>query len=463
MVEWWLRHRVVGLSLRAMSSSARGITGSRSGVPAFLKSPPHIVCLVTQLAVIAASIVALWFWLPDTIDSWNEQRASDFPNFNGAARLAREGLGDRLYDRSREQDDELQKFCGIPDDFLDEQLTFTGPGDACRALSGNFRSPPSLILFYLPGSFLSAEDAYHATFIVLAVCSLALAAWVASAFQSWPARIAVFLGILALPILQLGLRLSQPSAVYALAILGGFAFDARRMPGPAGLCFALLSLKPQFLVLPLIYLAYRGSYRTVGWSVGISAALFVGGALLIGPETLVDYVQLNINLLRHGPHPLQQAWMYNWQGFALALTGEPQRTASTLLAISTLLLLGVAWLRNPGPSAALTVAVGVLAVPYVLFYDWVLLAPAAALAAGCLVGQPARAWLGGVMLVVWAAIWATHQSLPFFGSHTGELPDGEIYWSTLSLALALIVAAVLFERSAARPAVRQEPVLAASD
>jgi hypothetical protein len=446
-----------------MSSSPGGVTGNQSGLPVSLKSPAHVFIVLAQLAVIAASIVALWFWVPDTIDSWNEQRASDFPNFNGAALLTREGLGDRLYDRSPERDDELQQFCEVPRQILEEQLTFVGPGDACRALSGNFRSPPSLILFYLPGSFLSPDDAYHATFVVLAIASIALAAWAASTFQSWPARVAVFLAILAMPILQLALRLSQPSAIYALALLAGVAFDSRRMSAPAGICFALLSLKPQFLLLPLIYLAFRGSTRTVAWTVGISASLFLAGLLAIGPATLASYVQLNIDLLRDGPHPLQQAWMYNWQGFALALTGEPQRTAAALLSVATLLLLAVAWLRNRQTSWALTVAAGVLAVPYVLFYDWVMLASAAALASLLLAAERARQWLGAAMLLVWGGIWLTHQSLPFFGTRSGSLPEGEVYWSTLSLALAMVVTAIVVERFSPRTEPQREPILAGSD
>ncbi|HEX5939830.1 MAG TPA: glycosyltransferase family 87 protein [Dehalococcoidia bacterium] len=434
-----------------------------SASPSWLANARHNyqrpALLVVQAAVIVASLIALWYWLPDTFDSWNNERASDFPNFNGSALLVREGFGDRIYDRTPARDEELLEFCNIPDELADASLTFTGPNDACRALDGNFRSPPSIIFLYLPGSFLPGDGAYHAAFIVIALATVALATWTAAYFDSWPARLAVFLAVLALPITQLALRLSQPAALYGLAMLAGFTFHARRMPVPAALCFSFLSLKPQFLVLPLLYLLYRRSWRTALWTACLSIAGFLAGAALVGPTATWNLVELTYDLTIDGPHPLQQAWMYNWQGFALALAGEPLRTAATLLSISSLMLVAVACVRRPAASAALVIAASVLVVPYVLFYDWLILCGAAAIAMAYFSATEGRNWLGVLFLFVWVGVWATHESLPLFGSQAGDLPESEVYWSTVSLVIAMVGYAILSEvlgRTADRPGARRE-------
>jgi Glycosyltransferase family 87 len=437
--------------LPAMPDWPGRIDSSEGRVLRPFKGRARQLILLVQLGVVALSAFAIWSWVPDTLDSLDKQSASDFPNFNGAALLVREGFGDELYDRTPEPGADLVRYCDAPPEAFPDALTFAGPADACRALKGNFRSPPSVLFLYIPLSYAGHDLAYEIAFFVLAAASIALAAWTASYFSSWPARLAVALAILALPILQLALRLSQPSAIYALALLAGFILDRRKRPTLAGAAFAIVSMKPQFLVLPMVLLAVNGSTRTVVWTAIFSSAAFLAGAALVGPQAMIHYFELNFELLTDGPALLQEAWMYNWQGFALALTGEPQRLPAAMLSLATLLALGVVWMRRLPGIPAITIATSLLAAPYVLFYDWIILAAAGALAACALTEWRQRVWLGVIMLLVAGGVWATQDDLPVFGNRSGGIPSGVIYWSTASLALALMVAAVAFEAFRATP------------
>jgi Glycosyltransferase family 87 len=231
-------------------------------------------------------------------------------------------------------------------------------------------------------------------------------------------------------------------------VLTGFMLERRGKHVPAAVAFALLSFKPQFLILPLLALLYLRSWRTAAWTAGLSVALILAGFALVGPEVAVNYVELNIDLLQDGPAPITTAWMYNWEGFLFALSGEAQELLSRLLSLATLLIAVSLVLGRRDLTATLAVAVTALAAPYVLFYDWTLLVASAALAAVVLT-LPRERWLASALMFgVWCAIWATHDSLPIFGTQSGELPDGTVYWSTLALGMALVVIVAAFHRPA---------------
>ncbi|MPZ22302.1 MAG: DUF2029 domain-containing protein [Dehalococcoidia bacterium] len=436
--------------METTGTSPEEVGGSASGAPE--TATPGWLSLVqpaVQVAVIIAALVALVMWLPDTLDSWDNELESDFPNFNGAALLVREGLGGQLYaERPDFGDRELREYCDIAQPGA--SAGGGGPHFACRALLGNFRSPPSLIVAYLPISFLPGDTPYHVSFALCAMGALALAALPLRHLQSRLSQAAFFLGVLSLPILQLSVRLSQPSVLYALAAYGGFMLNARGQPALAGAAFAVLSFKPQFLILPLAFLCYTRAWATAAWTAGVSGALLITGAALVGPEAVGNYVDLNLELLERGPVALQQAWMYNWEGFLRVLTGGPQQLIARLLGLATLVVLVSLWVRRPDIAPAASIAASVLAMPYALFYDWTLLAAAAGLAVAALAVPQERAFAGGLMVMVWAAIWATQPSLPLFGTGGTTLPDGTIYWSTLSLALALILALASYAPGVAR-------------
>ncbi|MEX2237140.1 MAG: glycosyltransferase family 87 protein [Dehalococcoidia bacterium] len=405
------------------------------------------LALAAQIALVVASLILLVRWLPDTLGRWDNEEDSDFPNFNGAAVLVREGHGDKLYDEDVLPND--LEYCRGRFEGEGEFSAGGGPHNACRALAANFRSPPSILLVYLPLSLLPGKAPYIVSFLFCVAGALALAAYPTRYLAAPLPRLAFFLAVLSLPIVHFAVRFSQPSMLYALALLAGFVLQRRGNHVAAAVAFSVLGFKPQFLVLPLALLAYWRDWKTVGWTVGIVVAALLAGFVIVGPDAAVNYVEFNLKLLQGGPDSpfvrpgwvFQQNLMYNWDGFLRALTGEGQSLIARLLTLSTLLFLVNAWARERNFAPAATVAVSLLATPYVLFYDWTIAAAALALFF-FLIKDPRQRLLGGGLAIgVWVAIWVTHKSIPVFGGDDA-LPDGSIYWATLALAGALLVAGV---------------------
>ncbi|MFC6140183.1 glycosyltransferase family 87 protein [Paraburkholderia silvatlantica] len=148
----------------------------------------------------------------------------------------------------------------------------------------------------------------------------------------------------------------------------------RARPILAGLCFALVAMKPQLCVLiPLALLASR-SWRALGaMSVGVAISL-LASVLAFGSETLVAFIHnmgLANSFVETGrAHLFRVPTVFG----ALKLLHAPTALASTAQAVSALCAaaaVGYAWGRPSafGLRAAVLVCASMLVSPYLYDYD----------------------------------------------------------------------------------------------
>jgi hypothetical protein len=195
---------------------------------------------------------------------------------------------------------------------------------------------PALSLLLHPLTYLGLANAYRAYVALGALAALAVAFLAQRQVSSIEGKAAVALGILSLPQLHWALRFGHMTAFLALAAM---------IAGAALLEFA--------------------GFAAVGFD---SVGTYV--------HTFVDWSgDARDNLL-----PVQQAWQYAWPGFLISLGLEPHPLVVfdlLLLSLGAVVLVWTRGERSAGPAAA---AFGMLLVtPYSNFYDWALLAVAAAL------------------------------------------------------------------------------------
>lgn len=168
------------------------------------------------------------------------------------------------------------------------------------------------------------------------------------------------------------------------ALLGAALAMLDRRPVVAGLLFGLLAYKPQFgLMIPLA-LAAGGRWRTIAAAAATVALLVLATVLAFGPDVWRAFLAstdfTRAVLLESGDvgwHKMQSvfAWVRMW--------GGPVALAYAVQGAVTLALAGsLAWLwRSPAAfalkAAALCLA-SLLATPFSLDYDLMVLAPAIA-------------------------------------------------------------------------------------
>ena len=168
------------------------------------------------------------------------------------------------------------------------------------------------------------------------------------------------------------------------ALIGSALLLLDRRPLIAGILFGLLAYKPQFgLMIPLV-LAATGRWRTVASAAATVAALAALTTLAFGVEVWSAFLAstrfTRVVVLEHGDtgwHKIQSifSWVRMWGG-SIPL-------AYALQAIATLVVAGLlAWIWRSRvdfafKAAALAIA-AILATPYSLDYDLMVLAPAIA-------------------------------------------------------------------------------------
>jgi alpha-1,2-mannosyltransferase len=168
------------------------------------------------------------------------------------------------------------------------------------------------------------------------------------------------------------------------ALLGGALLSLPRRPLVAGILFGLLAYKPQFGLMIPIALAAGGYWRTIAAAAATVVLLTIATTLAFGPQVWHAFV-VGAEFTRSvvleqgdtGWHKIQSvfSWARMW-GAPVALAYGVQCVASLALAVAT------AWLwrgKAPYPlkAAALCLA-AILATPYTLDYDMMVLAPAIA-------------------------------------------------------------------------------------
>ena len=179
----------------------------------------------------------------------------------------------------------------------------------------------------------------------------------------------------------------------AAALLGGGAFFVRGRPVLAGVLFGLAIFKPQLGLLIPFVLLIAGEWRTISAAAATALGLSLLATLAFGPDIWIKW--LNMGAMAQSAAASGEIPFAKMQSpFAAArLLGAPETLAMAFQGSVSLAVLAAlvwaGWRKTFSPALAAAMLAGaVLATPFVLDYDLVVLAfPLAWLAA-----QEWRAW-----------------------------------------------------------------------
>ena len=225
------------------------------------------------------------------------------------------------------------------------------------------------------------------------------------------------------------------------ALIGGALVLLDRRPIVAGILFGLLAYKPQFgLLIPLVLIA-TGRWKTFAAAAATVGGLVLAATLAFGPQVWSAFFastaftrEIVLEAGDTGWHKLQSvfAWVRMWGG-SVPLAYAVQMVVTLGLAIA------VVWLWRSGTSARLKAAglifAALLATPYSLDYDLMVLAPAIAFWATDGLSRGFRPWEKTLL----AALWL----LPFIARSFPEATS-----IPLGVPLLLTAFALLLQRAA---------------
>jgi len=379
-------------------------------------------------AAIGIELMVLVTWLPDTFEVWfrpNRAGFGDFPFFYRQAKV----------------------------------------------FGFNATYSPGLTVLIHPLTLLSMRHAFwiYTGVNVGALIGIAYAAQ--SGVRSPAAKAAMALGVLALPQAHWALRVGHFTPVLALATLGGLLL-ARRRPVVAGLLIGVLALKPQYIIVPLLYLAWTRNWRALAACVGTLAGLGVAGigagVLIMGPQRVGEVAHHYAVTARFVAHFLTvgqedqlyvQGWQYSWYGFLVSAGIDPNPLlAADLLLLSLGAMLLAWWKCTPSVARVATVLGMLLLTPHSTFYNWTIIAVAGVL----LVRSDLRPrWLIPAMIAgVALAAAATQKATPFPVPVDLYRPAGTrgLFWIQPAALAALFTLAIAGRRRGnAEPSEASEP------
>lgn len=196
-----------------------------------------------------------------------------------------------------------------------------------------------------------------------------------------------------------------------------------RRPLLAGLCFGLLVYKPQFGVMIPLVLAATARWRTFAAASATVAALTALVTVLFGPEIWPAFLASThftrtvvLEQGQTGFFKIQSIFaMVRLWGGPVALAYAVQGAATIAVAVSLARL----WRTDASAArkgAALCLA-AILATPYSLDYDLMVLAPAIALLAADGMANGFAPWRKSILAALWLApavarVFAQHTALP---------------------------------------------------
>lgn len=286
----------------------------------------------------------------------------DFVNFWLAGRLALQGPLDLLVD--------IQAW----NDLIADEFAHTAPSDLFF-----FSYPPSILPFLVPFGALP----YVPAAIAWTIVNLALLAWATRQITTDKRPVvAACLSPAAVMMVAYG---HFGGAVAALAIT---AFTrASQRPALAGLCLALISVKPQLAVSIGVLLLLIGQWRAVAWSLPFAAAMIGLSIVLFGTTPWINFFRIIVPYLSWiiGDYILDHLRIMLSLYGAARLNGLSYGAAQAVqFAFALVVFVATARLvRRDGitpRTLALLLLAAIAALPYYLVYDLAFVAPALSVA-----------------------------------------------------------------------------------
>ncbi len=329
-----------------------------------------------------------------------------------------------------------------------------------QSISLNAFYSPGLSLLMHPLTWFSMRTAFTIYFAIN-IGALAGVAYLAQrGVASAAAKVAVALAIFALPQTHWALRVGHFTEILAFASLGGLLLCDRRSV-VAGLLIGVLALKPQYLPVPLLYFACTRNWRALGASVGSLALLGVAGVAAMAVRDgsvyefahtaryYIDGIATDASFLTLGQRDqaYQQGWQYSWYGFLVSAgIDRNPLIAAELFAISGGAML-LAWWRCSASVAKVATALGMLLLtPHTSFYNWSMLAVAAALLLRS--DLRPRALVPLMLVGMAAAAAATQNATPFPLPYDAYRPAGTLglYWVQPAALACIAALAIIGDR-----------------
>jgi hypothetical protein len=297
-----------------------------------------------------------------------------------------------------------------------------------------FLHPPHAALAGAPLGLVAEHAGERVAFWLWTAVNVALLARLArgvlrlAAPETKEGRLAVATAVLGAFPVFLTLREGQVALLLAVALLGFFEATRDERPRAVAAWALVLSLKPQFLPLPLALLVGLRQWRALAWVAAFGVVAGSTSAVALGPGIFARYF--------HGLGALQGHLGRGVPGAMLSLRGLlvrlfPAARASLALTISlgVLALDAVAFALSPRGRAkrpisfALAFAAALFLSPHLFIADLTLWAVPLALAAADLRGTPDLARFGRFALA-WPLVLAATLAVDawprlFFESATG--------------------------------------------
>ncbi len=236
---------------------------------------------------------------------------------------------------------------------------------------GNYYNPPGLAATMAPFAALSFRDAF---WLFSGLSAAALGAFCVLALlnrRSVPEMPLFVLGVLAFKPVHEALIMGHPALFFALSLGAGFLLVRSGRQVSAGLVLSVLALKPQWAVLPALFLLVQGQWRAFATMAVASAAIFFLPFLVTGPGVFKTYTQFLQDAssfdLKEAPH------MFSWNGFLWKLDAvdPPNKILMYGLVALTLVPLVVVWRsRDFHLGVAATVIAMLLVSLRSIWYDW---------------------------------------------------------------------------------------------
>jgi alpha-1,2-mannosyltransferase len=230
--------------------------------------------------------------------------------------------------------------------------------------------PPHLLLMIWPLAFLPYLPGY------LVWSAIGMALYLLAASEGGRRRERLFMLAVA-PAAWMNIFAGQNGFLTSALMIAGLAQLGRR-PVLSGICFGLLTIKPQLGLLLALMLVLTGQWRAIVAAVATTAALVAATGLLFGFEIWSEYIRQVL--------PVQSAILTEGQGiFTMMMptafmnariAHAPLDVAWALqIAVSILAVAAVVWTywrrRDPVLSVALFVTASFLVTPYAFNYDMV--------------------------------------------------------------------------------------------
>lgn len=366
------------------------------------------------LAISAAGLIGLVAMSDRVVDRNGKPIGTDFSNVYAAGVLTLSGRAPDAYDPALQHAAEKAVFEG-------RDVPFYG-----------WHYPP----FFLMVAALLALMPY--ALALLCWLAVSLPAFMAAVHAILPRR-ETWLATAAFPAVFVNIGHGQ-NGFFTAALLGGFLTLLDRRPALAGVLLGLLSYKPQFgILIPLVLLA-TGRWTTILSAIATVAALIVSSTLLLGmgvwhafAESTTFTRTVVLETGGTGWEKIQSLFsaVRMWGGGI-----DAAYAAQAALALS--LAASIVWLWRSQAAfelkaAALAVA-SLLATPYVLDYDLVVLAIAIAFFVRHGLTRGFHAYEISLLALAWAAPFLTRSVAGLSGIPLGLIVMLVFYAMTLRRA-----------------------------